>query len=105
MPIFLKILSLVGTAAMVWVGGGIIIHGLEEYGLVALGHAVHAAAEVVGHALPAIAAAAKWAVTAAASGVFGLLVGAVLIPFVEHVIAPILKRLKAAAGQRAQRVS
>lgn len=105
MPVFLKILSLVGTAAMVWVGGGIIIHGLEEYGLAALGHAVHAMAEVVGHAFPAIAAAAEWAVTAAASGVFGLLVGAVLIPLVEHVIAPILKRLKAPASQRAQRMS
>jgi len=29
MPPFLKLLGIVGTAAMVWVGGGIIIHGLE----------------------------------------------------------------------------
>ena len=29
-PIFLRA---VGTAAMIWVGGGIIVHGLEAYGL------------------------------------------------------------------------
>ena len=32
MPVFLKILSVVGTAAMIWVGGGIILHGVEVYG-------------------------------------------------------------------------
>ncbi len=83
-------------AAMVWVGGGIIIHGLEEYGLPAIGHAVHAAAEAAGHALPAIGGAVEWLVSAAASGVFGLLVGAVLIPFVEHVAAPLWQRLRGA---------
>ena len=54
MPVFLKALSVVGTAAMIWVGGGIIIHGLEEYGLPAVGHAIHAAAEAVAHAVPAV---------------------------------------------------
>ncbi len=98
MPVLLKALSVVGTAAMVWVGGGIIIHGLEEYGLPAIGHAVHAAAEAAGHALPAMAATVEWIVTAAASGVFGLLVGAALIPFVEHVAAPVWKRLRGMAG-------
>ncbi len=98
MPVFLKVLSAVGTAAMVWVGGGIIIHGLEEYGLPAIGHVVHAAAEAAGHALPAMASAVEWLVSAAASGVFGLLVGAALIPFVEHVAAPVWKRLKGAFG-------
>ena len=44
MPGFLKILAIVGTAAMIWVGGGILVHGLEEYGLPQLGHAIHAAA-------------------------------------------------------------
>ena len=33
--VFLKALGIVGTAAMMWVGGGIIVHGLEEYGLAA----------------------------------------------------------------------
>ncbi len=33
MPVFLKVLAGVGTAAMIWVGGGILVHGLEHYGL------------------------------------------------------------------------
>ncbi len=36
MPVFLKGLAVIGTAAMIWVGGGIIVHGLEGYGLPAL---------------------------------------------------------------------
>ena len=52
MPVFLKALGAVGTAAMVWVGGGIIIHGLEEYGLAWLGHAVHGAAEAAASGPP-----------------------------------------------------
>jgi uncharacterized protein len=94
MPIFLKALSIIGTAAMVWVGGGIIIHGLEGYGFPALGHAVHAMSEVIGHALPAFAGFTEWAVSAAASGLFGLLLGALLIPFAQYVVAPVMSRLR-----------
>jgi uncharacterized protein len=102
MPIFLKVLSLVGTAAMVWVGGGIIVHGLEEYGFSTLGHGIHDLAEAAGHALPAFASIVEWIVTAAASGVVGLLVGTVLIPVVEHVVAPALRRLKGSDGKGAK---
>jgi len=94
MPIFLKVLSVVGTAAMLWVGGGIIIHGLEGYGLSAIGHGIHEAAMAVGHAVPALAAAVEWFVTAAASGLSGLMVGALLIPLVHHVTLPILVKLR-----------
>ncbi|MBD0271227.1 MAG: DUF808 domain-containing protein [Acetobacteraceae bacterium] len=103
MPVLLKALSLVGTAAMVWVGGGIIVHGLEEYGLGAIGHALHGAAEAAAHAVPpALAGAVEWIVTAAGSGVVGLVVGAALIPFVEHVAAPLWQRLRGTAGRRGQ---
>ena len=30
MPLLLSALSVIGTAAMIWVGGGIIVHGLEK---------------------------------------------------------------------------
>jgi predicted DNA repair protein MutK len=104
MPVFLKALGVVGTAAMVWVGGGIILHGLEGYGLAGLAHAVHGAAEAAGRALPAAAAGAvEWAVSAAASGVLGLLVGAALIPFAERVAAPVWQRLRGGAGGGARR--
>jgi predicted DNA repair protein MutK len=77
MPVLLKILSVVGTAAMIWVGGGIILHGVEVYGPPAIHHAVKSAAEAVAHGFPPLAAILEWAVEAAISGVIGLLVGAV----------------------------
>jgi predicted DNA repair protein MutK len=104
MPILLRILSVVGTAAMVWVGGGIVVHGLEEYGFGALGHAIHDAAASVGHALPAVAGVMEWLVGAAASGVVGLVLGAALIPLVQHVAAPALKKLRGSTTHRGERL-
>jgi predicted DNA repair protein MutK len=94
MPVVLKTLSLVGTAAMLWVGGGIVVHGLEEYGFTGLGHAIHGLAAGVAHAVPVAQGAIEWLVTAAASGVVGLVLGAALIPLVHHAAAPLWHRLK-----------
>jgi uncharacterized protein len=94
MPVLLKILSVVGTAAMIWVGGGIILHGIEVYGPPAIGHTVHAAAAAVAHTFPPLAAILEWMVEAAISGVIGLLVGAVSIPVAGFVLAPAWKSLK-----------
>ena len=102
MPVFLRVLGVVGTAAMVWVGGGIVVHGLEEYGLPQIGHAVHAASDAAAGALPALAGAAGWLVTAAGSGLVGLAVGAALIPLAQHVLAPAVRLFR---GGRAQHAS
>jgi uncharacterized protein len=94
MPVFLRVLAIVGTAAMIWVGGGIIVHGLEEYGLSAIAHVIHDIAMAVAHAVPFAEAAVEWIVTATGSGLVGLAVGAALIPLVGMVLAPAWKRLK-----------
>jgi uncharacterized protein len=94
MPLFLTILSAIGTGAMIWVGGGIILHGLEVYGPPSIGSTVHAAAEAAAHALPSAAGAVEWIVEAAISGVLGLLIGAATIPIVGFAIAPAWKGLK-----------
>lgn len=89
-PILLGLLSVVGTAAMIWVGGGIILHAFEGYGwLPAITGPVHHAAESAAKALPAIGSFASWSVTALVSGIIGVALGAVLIPVTEHVIAPL----------------
>jgi predicted DNA repair protein MutK len=93
MPVFLKLLSITGTAAMIWVGGGIIVHGLEEFGLPAIGHAIHTAAVAAAQMSPA-AALTEWVITAAASGMIGLAIGAALIPVVGYVVAPAWALLK-----------
>ena len=101
MPMFLQMLTIVGTAAMVWVGGGILLHGLAEYGLGEIAHTVEAGAAAAGQAVPAAAGLVEWAVNAAGSGIFGLLVGAALIPFVQRVAMPLLARFRPAVGERA----
>ncbi|MBR1152359.1 DUF808 domain-containing protein [Bradyrhizobium sp. JYMT SZCCT0428] len=94
MPIFLIFLSAIGTAAMIWVGGGIILHGMEVYGPPSIRHGVHAATDAAAHALPAVAGLLKWIVEAAISGIIGLVVGAASIPIIGFAVAPAWKRLK-----------
>jgi predicted DNA repair protein MutK len=103
MPVLLKLLSVIGTAAMIWVGGGIILHGLEVYGPPAIEHAVKAAAEAAAHAAPPVAAIVEWVVEAAISGVIGLLIGAASIPVVGFVLAPAWKWLKHLLQRRQNR--
>ena len=93
MPVFLKLLGIIGTAAMIWVGGGILVHGLETYGLPELGHAIHDAAARAAKALPLAGGFIEWLVTAAASGVVGLVVGALLIPVTSYLLAPLWRGL------------
>lgn len=100
MPVFLTFLGIVGTAAMIWVGGGIVLHGLEIYGPPSIGVAVEATAEAAAHALPSASGLLEWAVVAAISGVLGLLIGAVLLPIVEFAVAPAWKLVKAALPGR-----
>ena len=96
MPGFMKVLTVIGTAAMIWVGGNIVIHGLHELGYHAPYDFIHAQAERAAHAVPAMAGAVNWFVTALIDGIFGLALGLLLIPLSNAVIAPLWR-----AGQRA----
>jgi predicted DNA repair protein MutK len=88
MPVLLATLSAVGTAAMVWVGGGIILHGLEIYGPPAIGLALTAAEEAAARAFPLAAGPAEWIIEAAISAVVGLIVGAVSITIFASALSP-----------------
>ncbi|WP_425045483.1 DUF808 domain-containing protein [Primorskyibacter sp. S87] len=90
MPVLLKILSIVGTAAMLWVGGSILVHGLEELGFGWLGHHIHDIAYAVGHSVPAgWTAVVEWIAKATMDGVLGLAWGMVLIPLTTKIILPL----------------
>ncbi|MGC9420572.1 MAG: DUF808 domain-containing protein [Rhodovulum sp.] len=90
MPAFMKILVVVGTAAMIWVGGSIIVHSLYELGIEAPYVAIHDLAVAVGHLVPPAAVGTiEWLVTAVIDGLIGLLLGALLIPLVKYAILPI----------------
>ena len=85
-PGFLTVLSAVGTAAMIWVGGGIILHGLESYGLDEANLAIHDGAKRAADVLPLGAGAVEWILNAAGSGSVGLFVGATLIPITGFIL-------------------
>jgi uncharacterized protein len=77
MPSVLKTLSVVGTAAMLWVGGGILIHGLHEYHISQPEQAMEAAAHAFASA-PVLPGLLSWAAGAVVSGLLGLAAGAVI---------------------------
>ncbi|MDX1821487.1 MAG: DUF808 domain-containing protein [Paracoccaceae bacterium] len=89
MPGFLKALTTVGTAAMLWVGGSIVLHGMEVLGFAAPAHLIHDIAASLGAMVPQAVGAVTWTATAAMDGVFGLALGLLLIPLVTRVFAPI----------------
>jgi hypothetical protein len=87
MPILMKALGFIGTAAMLWVGGGIVVHGAEEFHLTPIPHLLHEAAEGAGHAVPAAEGIVSWLVTAAGSAIVGLVIGAIVIGLLKLVAA------------------
>jgi predicted DNA repair protein MutK len=96
MPPFLVLLGGVGTAAMLWVGGGILLHGMETLGPSALPGFAHDVSHAAALAVPAMAGAVEWVVHALLAGVFGVLVGAALIPVVSWVIRPLVRLVRPA---------
>ncbi|MBM3615358.1 MAG: DUF808 domain-containing protein [Alphaproteobacteria bacterium] len=90
MPRLMAFLSIVGTAAMLWVGGSIVLHGLEVTHLWAWPYeTIHHIAEAAAHAVPAAQGFVMWAVQAGIDGVFGLVLGILLIPVATRVIGPL----------------
>ncbi len=90
MPRFMQALMVVGTAAMIWVGGSIVLHGLGELGLHGPYDWIHHQAQAAALAVPQAAGLVEWAVTAALDGVVGLALGLVLIPVAHWVINPLI---------------
>jgi uncharacterized protein len=97
MPKLLAWLSVIGTAAMLWVGGHILLVGFDELGWTTPYHLVHDLEHLVDGA-PGIGAALAWSVNTAASAVVGLVVGAVIATVVARL--PFGKPKAAAATHR-----
>ena len=89
MPKLMSVLTVVGTAAMIWVGGNIIIHGLHELGWHAPYEWIHHQAEAAAHAVPQAPGLVAWFVTAFFDGIIGLVIGLALIPLSKYLIVPV----------------
>jgi hypothetical protein len=85
MPALLTTLSAVGVAAMIWVGGHIILGGLDELGLHAPYSWVHHAEEAVHDATGPLGGILGWLTNTIGSAVLGLVVGAVIVA-VMHLV-------------------
>ncbi len=91
MPKLLASLSVIGTAAMAWVGGGIVLHGMEETGLLpAIPHLLHEWAHAVASLSPILVGALDWIMNAFFAGIFGLILGylVTLIVGIWHRLRP-----------------
>lgn len=93
MPVVMKVVATVGTAAMLWVGGSILVHGLHELGVHAPYRAVRDLAEAAAAGAGALGGTVRWVVTAAVDGVLGLAVGLVLVPVVNRAVVPLFAGL------------
>ncbi len=94
MPKVLKLLMFVGTAAMLWVGGSIILHGLKEIGWPQPYEFIHHLAEAVAHGAGQFTNAAEWLVVAGIDGLLGLALGFILIPVGTKLITPVWRTLR-----------
>ncbi|EFM55548.1 DUF808 domain-containing protein [Brucella inopinata] len=83
MPVLLKTLSSVGTIAMLWLGGSIIVHGLASLGF----HTVEEFIRSVAQAIPAerlpFPEAVRWVVTSFLQAVLAVLTGLVAVVIVH----------------------
>lgn len=88
MPSVLGIISVIGTAAMLWVGGNIVVHALHE---------MHVSwpYETIKEIAATVSAAAggagfiNWLATAAMDAIVGFALGTILIPIIGALLVPI----------------
>jgi uncharacterized protein len=83
MPKVLAFLSVIGTAAMVWVGGHILLVGADELGWHSPYKLVHKLEEKV-HDVSGVGGILGWLVNTALSAVVGLIVGFLLIAIISR---------------------
>ncbi|MBU3706305.1 MAG: DUF808 domain-containing protein [Mycobacterium sp.] len=83
MPKVLSWLSVIGVAAMLWVGGHILLVGFDELGWSAPYHLVHLLEGTV-HGVPGVGGVLAWIVNTVASALVGLVVGVILVTVIER---------------------
>jgi uncharacterized protein len=96
MPGILSTLSIVGTAAMLWVGGDIVLHGLAHYGISGPESWIKDTAKAIGGTLSAGSGIVTWLLGAFGAGIVGAAIGALVVPVVHYGIQPLIRTLRPA---------
>ena len=94
MPLLLTFLSGVGTTAMLWVGGNIVVHGLHELGMHHPYQEIHMLAVAAGEMISVMVGFVEWLVTATCDGILGLLYGLLLVALITKAIVPIWQKIR-----------
>jgi predicted DNA repair protein MutK len=89
MPAVMGVIATIGTFAMLWVGGSILVHGLHDLGWHLPYEQIKHAATLAAEAVVAARGLVRWAVTAGLDGLVGLAAGLVLIPVVTRAVIPV----------------
>jgi predicted DNA repair protein MutK len=89
-PKLLAFLGIVGTAAMLWVGGGILVHGLHEMHILEF---IPNAVDGTAHAIAGESGFLSWLVHAIGGAIVGAVVGGIIVGILH-----MLPRKKAAAA-------
>ena len=79
MPRLLSALTVIGTVAMLWVGGHILLVGTDELGLHFLYQTVHHVEEAAHEATGALGSVVGWLVNTLGSALLGLVVGVLVV--------------------------
>ncbi|MDU0344989.1 DUF808 domain-containing protein [Microbacterium sp. KSW2-29] len=81
MPAVFRVISVIGTVAMLWVGGHLVLQNLEETFWAGPYELVH----LVTHAIEAAGPVIVWIVETAMSAIFGLVLGLIIVGIVTGV--------------------
>ncbi len=94
MPMVFRIISVIGTVAMLWVGGHLVIANLAETFWEGPYNLLHAAT----HAIEALGPVAVWIVDTTLSGLFGLVVGLIIAGIVFAVMRVVKRKAPVGAS-------
>jgi uncharacterized protein len=89
MPAVMIGIATIGTVAMLWVGGSILVHGLHDLGWHLPYEQIKQAAKLVAEPSGSATGFVTWAVTAGLDGIIGLACGLALIPLVTRALIPV----------------
>lgn len=84
-PKLLTFISGLGTAAMLWVGGGILVHGFEELHVAEfIPHTIHGLAHKAAEASGGMGSTVEWLVNALGGALVGLVIGGIIAAIVRQ---------------------
>ncbi|MGB3772334.1 MAG: DUF808 domain-containing protein [Rhodococcus sp. (in: high G+C Gram-positive bacteria)] len=98
MPKVMSVLTVVGTAAMLWVGGHILLVGIDELGFHPIYDLVHHMEDAV-RDVAGVGGALAWIVNTLASALIGFVAGSILVAVVTGVSKMLASRRGEAVAQ------